>query len=149
MKIKTVEKRSEALTQSLLEIWEASVRETHHFLSSKEITTIKQFVPGAIMAIPHLIVLENDKGRPLAFMGIAEQQLEMLFVAPTFRGQGLGRKLLEYGMKTYKVNRLTVNEQNPEAKGFYEHMGFSCYKRTETDEQGLPYPILYMKKMDR
>jgi putative acetyltransferase len=38
-----------------------------------------------------------------------------------------------------------VNEQNPQAKGFYEHMGFQVYKRTDTDEQGNPYPILYMR----
>ena len=38
-----------------------------------------------------------------------------------------------------------VNEQNPLAKGFYEYMGFKVYKRTECDEQGNPYPLLYMK----
>lgn len=45
----------------------------------------------------------------------------------------------------YSVNRLAVNEQNPQAKGFYEHMGFRVYKRSEMDEQGGPYPLLYMK----
>lgn len=30
-----------------------------------------------------------------------------------------------------------VNEQNPQARGFYEHMGFHVYKRTETDGQGI------------
>ena len=33
----------------------------------------------------------------------------------------------------------------PLAKGFYEHMGFQVYKRTELDEQGNPYPLLYMR----
>ena len=44
------------------------------------------------------------------------------------------------------MERLTVNEQNPQAKGFYEHMGFHVYKRTELDEQGNPYPLLYMRR---
>ena len=39
-----------------------------------------------------------------------------------------------------------MNEQNPQAKGFYEHMGFRVYKRTELDEQGNPYPLLYMRR---
>lgn len=39
-----------------------------------------------------------------------------------------------------------VNEQNPLAKGFYEHMGFKVYKRTVVDEQGNPYPLLYMNR---
>ena len=44
---------------------------------------------------------------------------------------------------------VTVNEQNPEAKGFYEHMGFCVYKRTDCDEQGAPYPLLYMEISQR
>ena len=46
----------------------------------------------------------------------------------------------------YSINELTVNEQNISAKGFYEHMGFAAYKRTDLDEQGNPYPLLYMKR---
>ena len=41
---------------------------------------------------------------------------------------------------------VTVNEQNPEGFGFYEHLGFQTYKRTECDEEGNPYPLLYMKR---
>ncbi|ERK47335.1 hypothetical protein [Faecalitalea cylindroides] len=48
--------------------------------------------------------------------------------------------------KNFGINDLAVNEQNPLAKEFYEHMGFIVYKRTETDEQGNPYPLLYMKR---
>lgn len=39
---------------------------------------------------------------------------------------------------------MPVNEQNPQAVGFYEHMGFETYKRTDCDEEGNPYPLLYM-----
>lgn len=59
----------------------------------------------------------------------------------------LGKKLLEYGIEKYAVNTLTVNEQNPLAKGFYEHMGFTVYKRTQLDQQGNPYPLLYLKRV--
>lgn len=30
-------------------------------------------------------------------------------------------------------------------KVFYEHLGFHVYKRSEYDEQGNPYPLVYMK----
>ncbi|MFA5571375.1 MAG: GNAT family N-acetyltransferase [Sphaerochaetaceae bacterium] len=69
----------------------------------------------------------------------------MLFLLPEYRKKGLGKQLLQYGIQTYFVNEVGVNEQNPQAVGFYEHMGFHTYKRTETDEQGNPYPILYMR----
>ena len=52
-------------------------------------------------------------------------------------------------IKAYGVTSLTVNEQNPQARGFYEHMGFEVYKRIEADEQGGPYPLLYMSLTDR
>lgn len=69
----------------------------------------------------------------------------MLFLSPEVRGKGLGKQLLQYGIETYNIQELTVNEQNPQAVGFYEHMGFQTYKRTEYDEEGNPYPLLYMR----
>ena len=78
-------------------------------------------------------------------MGIEENKLEMLFIKSGERGKGLGKKLLNYGIEYYDVNKLTVNEQNLKAKGFYEHMGFKVYQINKLDEQGNPYPILYMK----
>ena len=93
-----------------------------------------------------LLVSEDGNGNHCGFMGISGQKVEMLFVSEQKRGKSIGRKLLEYGMEHYSVNELAVNEQNPLAKGFYEHMGFNVYKRDEFDEQGNPYPILWMKR---
>ncbi|SHF07505.1 GNAT family N-acetyltransferase [Lactonifactor longoviformis] len=143
MKIIEITERTPLLIQQLLEIWERSVRATHLFLSDREIEKIKDYVPQALNEIPHLIVLEAEY--PIAFMGIDGQKLEMLFISSEARGKGFGKRLVQYGIKTYSINELAVNEQNPLAKGFYEHMGFQVYKRTENDEQGNPYPLLYMK----
>ena len=115
------------------------------FLSDNEIETIKNYVPEALRNISHLLIAQNENEVPVAFMGIENQKLEMLFISPEERGKGLGKKLLQYGIKNYSINELAVNEQNPQAKGFYEHMGFEVYKRTDCDEQGNPYPLLYMK----
>ena len=72
-------------------------------------------------------------------------QTELLCLSPEVRGKGLGKQLLQYGIETYNIQELTVNEQNPQAVGFYEHMGFQTYKRTVYDEEGNPYPLLYMR----
>ena len=69
----------------------------------------------------------------------------MLFIINSERGKGLGKKLLNYGIENYNANELVVNEQNLNAKGFYEYMGFRTFKRAELDEQGNHYPILYMR----
>ena len=145
MKILEVSDRTSTLIEQLLNIWEASVRATHLFLSDAEVNQIKSYVPQDLRDVEHLIVMETENGETLGFMGIENQRLEMLFLSPAERGKGLGRQLLQYGMKNYGLQELTVNEQNPQAVGFYEHLGFETYKRTECDEEGNPYPLLYMK----
>lgn len=146
MEIIEITDRDSLLIEQLLNIWESSVRATHLFLSAKEIDSIKQYVPRALREVPHLLAVKNEKEIPVGFMGIAEHRLEMLFISASERGKGLGKELLKYGMDTYSVTDLAVNEQNPLATGFYEHMGFEVYKRTELDEQGNPYPLLYMRR---
>ena len=98
-----------------------------------------------MQGVAHLIVVEDDRGEPIAFMGTERERLEMLFLSPAERGRGLGRQLLQYGIKHYGVREVTVNEQNPQAVGFYRHMGFETYQRTDRDEEGSPYPLLYMR----
>ncbi len=141
-----IEERSSLLIEQLLEVWEKSVKATHLFLSNAEIQDIKKYVPTALMSVSHLIVETNSDGIPVGFMGIEDRKLEMLFLAPNERGKGLGRKLMKYGIAKYSVKELVVNEQNPQARGFYEHMGFTVCKRSEFDEQGNPYPILFMER---
>lgn len=146
MKIVEAKDRTTELVEQLLNVWESSVKATHCFLSDNEICNIKKYVPQAIIGVPVLAVFENENGTPVGFMGISDKMLEMLFVSNESRGQGIGKQLLQYGIENYSVEELSVNEQNPLAKDFYEYMGFEVYKRTELDEQGKPYPLLYMKK---
>lgn len=145
MEIKKVAERTPVLIKQLLEVWEGSVKATHLFLSDREIEQIKDYVPQALEEIPNLIIASEESGLPVAFMGIEGQKLEMLFIAPEERGKGYGKRLLQYGIENHDIRELAVNEQNPQAKDFYEHMGFQVYKRTEQDEQGGFYPLLYMR----
>ena len=139
------DERTENLINQLLEVWEDSVKATHTFLSNEEIEKIKEYVPQALSDITHLIIATDKNENPIAFMGIEENKLEMLFIKNNERGKGLGKRLLNYGIANYNVNELAVNEQNLVAKGFYEHMGFRVYQRNELDDQGNSYPVLYMK----
>lgn len=137
------------MTARLLTIWENSVRATHTFLSEAETEKIKKYVPKALEEVEHLIVAEDEQGEPIAFMGIENGRLEMLFLSPDEIGKGLGKRLVLCGEENYGLYELTVNEQNPRAVAFYEHMGFETYKRTDFDEQGNPFPLLYMKRGGR
>lgn len=145
MKVIELKDRTSQLIDKLLNVWENSVRATHQFLSNEEILEIKKYVPQALSSISHLIIDSDEKENFIAFMGIEENKLEMLFIASEYRGKGIGKKMLLYGIENYNVNDLAVNEDNPQAKGFYEHMGFKVYQRNEVDDQGKPYPVLYMR----
>lgn len=145
MNIIEVHDRTPNLIQQLMIVWEKSVRATHLFLSDAGIKQIKEYVPDALDVVETLIIAEDEEGQAVAFMGIEDGVLEMLFVAPEQRGKEIGKALLRLGIESYGVRKLTVNEQNPQAIGFYEHMGFKIYKRTDNDEQGNPYPLLYMQ----
>ena len=148
MNICEVQDRTLSLLRQLLVLWEDSVRATHLFLSDAEVRKIKEYVPQALTGVSHLVVVERETGRPVAFMGVEGQRLEMLFLSPEECGAGLGRQFLDYGIRRYGIREVTVNEQNPQAVGFYEHMGFTVYKRTDHDEAGDPYPLLYMKRTE-
>ena len=134
-KCREIKDRTDNFIEQLLGVWESSVRATHLFLSEQEIEGIKQYVPQALRGVPHLIIAEED-GAIAAFAGIDGRKIEMLFVAAKSRGRGIGRQLLQYAFDVYAVNELTVNEQNPQAIAFYEHMGFRVCKRSDVDEQG-------------
>ena len=149
MKITEVKNRDEKVVGILTAVWEQSVKATHLFLSEAEIEKIAVYVPEALKSVRILLTAENERGDTLGFAGIENGKLEMLFLLPSARGKGIGRSLLQHCIKNYGVTELCVNEQNPQARGFYEHMGFQTYKRTDTDEQGMPYPILYMRLQER
>lgn len=117
-----------------------------YFLSEPDIQNIKKYVPAALKNVGHLIIATDSQNKSLAFMGIENIFLEMLFILPEERRKGIGSALLKYSIEKYGIDELSVNEQNPQAKLFYEAMGFITYKRTELDEQSNPFPILYMKK---
>ena len=87
----------------------------------------------------------NEFGGFTAFAGVAGDMLEMLFVAPGMRGKGFGRQLVNHITRHCGVRRVDVNEQNPQAAGFYERMGFRTAGRDATDPSGRPYPILHME----
>lgn len=104
MRFFEIENRSPILINKLLEIWEDSAKATHLFLSNEEIKDIKKYVPQALKVVSHLVIIENENKAPIAFMGVNNTKLEMLFIKNSERRKGLGKKLLKYGIKNYDIN---------------------------------------------
>ena len=145
IRLPAVKERTPRLIEALTARRHHSARATHHLLSEPELLRIRAYGPQAVGGVAQLVAAENQAGEPVGFMGVENGRLEMLFLAPEARGCGLGERLLRCGIEQYGVREVTVNVQNPQAVDFYAHFGFRTYRRTERDEEGGPYPLLYMR----
>lgn len=139
------EQRSMLLIGDILEIWEASVRASHRFLTEDDIRSLYPQAEEAVRQIETLWVMQ-DGPRLVGFMGVQERKIEMLFLHPDYFRKGLGKIFVERAFRDLNVEYVDVNEQNPDAIKFYERMGFRTFHRDATDDQGNPFPILRMKK---
>jgi len=128
----------------LLELWEQSVRASHHFLNDEQILKIRQqIIQHGYFDQVQLFHVEHQQ-QILGFMGIAGSKLEMLFISPLAFRQGIGSQLLQHAL-TLDVTEVDVNEQNSDAITFYLKYGFEIIRRSETDSEDNPYPILHLQ----
>ncbi|NMZ51339.1 GNAT family N-acetyltransferase [Pseudomonas poae] len=133
----------------LTRIWEDSVRATHDFLPDSYIVLLKNLVLTRYLDAVMLVCTRDTRQRITGFAGVAAGKVEMLFIDPQHRGQGLGRQLLRYAIEHLNAQALDVNEQNPEALGFYLKQGFEVVGRTAHDGLGQPYPLLHLRLRER
>ncbi len=129
----------------LIEIWERSVRATHVFLPEAEINELKPLILNEYFKHVSLYKYVKD-GQIVGFMGTSSDNIEMLFIEPAFRGQGIGKALTLFAMNKLNIEKVDVNEKNTQAVGFYQKLGFKIISRSELDGQGKAYPILHLQK---
>lgn len=128
---------------ALVDIWRSAVLATHDFLAEEDFLRIERNLSSAYFPAVHLIIAQQNS-RPVGFAGVADNNLEMLFVSDEFRGQGIGSLLLKHAIDQLEVEKVDVNEQNPGAVGFYLSHGFTQVSRDDLDADGRPYPILHL-----
>ena len=140
-------RRDDALVDELLGVWERSVRATHLFLTEPDVLAIREEVPAALRGVERLAVAFEDEtpdARALAFLGVQDSHIEMLFCDAALRGKGIGGALLALATGEWGARTLDVNEQNPRAVGFYLAKGFTVAGRSELDDAGRPFPLLHL-----
>lgn len=128
----------------MLDVWENSVRATHDFITEEDIAFFKPIIIEQAFPAVTLRCVKKASGSILGFVGVHDSKVEMLFVLNDARGQGVGKMLLQYAIEQLGATKVDVNEQNPQAVGFYERMGFSVVSRSPLDDMGKPFPILHM-----
>ena len=132
----------------LLDVWEAAVRATHHFLAEDDIQFYRRMLAEQYFDLVRLICLRDERGQILGFAGTAENRLEMLFVDPDHHGKGIGKLLLNQVIAHQGVRLVDVNEQNPSAGAFYLNHGFKQIGRSPLDGADKPFPLLHLRLAD-
>lgn len=132
----------------LMRIWESAVKATHDFLSTHDFEYYKQKLLVDYFPQVALFVIE-DENDVKGFLGVAENSLEMLFIDDQDRGKGYGKKLARFAIDELQVRKVDVNEQNKQAIGFYEKIGFVKVGRSDLDAEGKNYPMLHFELADR
>ncbi|MBO0451302.1 GNAT family N-acetyltransferase [Enterococcus sp. MJM16] len=141
--IRQINQKNKRDLDALLAIWESSVAATHTFLTTEDIEALKPEVKKGLLMIDQLYGYYEQQ--LVGFIGVENEKVEMLFVDAKNRGQGIGKKLLQYAIDLLNIKYVDVNEQNEQGFGFYQHMGFQVMNRSELDNQGNAFPILHLK----
>lgn len=129
--------------ERVIDIWRRAVDATHDFLAPDDRLAIDAMVCTFLPQAPLWLAVDaND--RPLAFMLVDGAHMEALFVDPACRGTGVGAALVRHALALHPGMTTDVNEQNAQAIGFYERMGFVRTGRSPLDGQGRPYPLIHL-----
>jgi putative acetyltransferase len=129
----------------LFGVWRRSVEATHDFVSAEDLERIAELVQRQYLPNAALTVACDDAGRALAFMGMTDNAIDALFVDSEHRGKGVGLALVDLAKERWPGGlAVEVNEQNEQAVGFYECLGFGTVARLPLDRQGRPYPLRVM-----
>jgi putative acetyltransferase len=128
-----------------LQIWRDAVDATHHFLSPGDRSAIESEVRSFLPATPLCLAVDEDDV-VTGFMVLTGGHIDALFVDPARHGQGVGRALVEHGVVLHPAITTDVNAQNEGAAGFYTRLGFIPTGRSDTDDQGRPYPLVHLRR---
>ncbi len=101
-----------------------SCQELANMIDNSEI-----FVAKIEEQIVGYIILSSREGKKNGYRYRKELDIDAMGIDEIYRNQGIGRELLEYVKKYAKDNgytdlRLTVNEENENARHLYKQVGF-------------------------
>jgi putative acetyltransferase len=128
----------------ILLVWEASVRESHHFLTESDIQRYKAMIPDEYLSKAALFGLYPESGGLAAFIGITGDRIEMLFVHPANFKKGIGSVLCQFAIQELRASKVDVNEDNQGAFKFYTKMGLQV--TGQSDSGGDPFPVLHLRR---
>ena len=114
--------------------WRPDIFEhTDSIISEEELTNMignnEIYVAKTNERVVGYVILSSREGKKNGYRYRKELDIDAMGIDENYRNQGIGRQLLEFIKEYAKANnytdlRLTVNEENENAKHLYEKVGF-------------------------
>ncbi|MHC5249978.1 GNAT family N-acetyltransferase [Enterococcus sp. LJL90] len=107
----------------LIPIWLKGNIEAHDFIEREywesQLTLVSKLLPAATLLV------EEQAGTIVGFLGLQENYIAGLFVLKEFRRLGIGQALLNYAKTQRSQLNLSVYQKNTGACRFYQKNGFN------------------------
>ena len=129
----------------VVDVWEASVRAEHDFVSEAYIQFFKPLVRDELLRLVELASVRSSDGDIVGFVGVADQRIEALFVHPALRRRGIGRLLVAYAVASRGATMVDLDEQNESAVSFFSSLGFAIVGRSNIDGVGKAFTRVHMR----
>lgn len=131
----------EADFDALTDVWERAARSSHGFMDDDDFTSMRPYIRDSFL--PSMTVwLVEVAGSPVAFVGVRDDHVELLYIDPPFHGQGIGTRLVEHT----GANSVEVYAGNTTGLDFYRSRGFHETHRRDRDPAGRPYPMVVLRR---
>jgi len=104
-------------------VWRKASALAHPFLTAGFMDEAEELIRN--MFLPNAETFVADfKGTPIGFIAMMGNQIGGLFVDPMFHGLGVGRALVDHGVKRHGPLTVEVFEKNAIGRRFYDAYGF-------------------------
>lgn len=119
-----IESRDENLVNEILGVYEKSIEHLNGAMPKESMEEIKNNTEKMIKNIENLIIVKNDEENIIGFMGCENENLEMLYLHPDYKNQGIGKELINIAINNHNVNKAHIVKINTDGIDFCRHMGF-------------------------
>lgn len=119
-----IESRDENLVNEILGVYEKSIEHLNGVMPKESMEEIKNNTEKMIKNIENLIIVKNDEENIIGFMGCENENLEMLYLHPDYKKQGIGKELINIAINNHNVNKAHIVKINTDGIDFCRHMGF-------------------------
>ena len=106
----------------VMQIWLEGNLQAHDFIAPEYWRQNYDFVRKIL---PQSTVYGYEDGQIQCFIGLQDHFIAGIFVRRDCRGQGVGRKLMDFVKEQKHSMQLTVYEKNASAVEFYKQNGFA------------------------